>query len=71
MNKQYEENVVENFDKIMRKEFKRFKSLTCLIGISIIMILNLTYFFYHEILTEEFLRAKFKHINCIEQNKLS
>ena len=31
MNKQNEENVVEKFDEIMRKEFKRFK---CLIGIS-------------------------------------
>ena len=32
MNKQYEENVVgENFNEIVRKEFKRFK---CLIRIS-------------------------------------
>ena len=69
MNKQYKKNVVETFNKIMRKGFKRFK---CLIGMS---QYNYDFEFdillYHDIWTEEFLRMKLEHENYLERNKLS
>ena len=56
MNKQYEENVVKNFNEITRKEFKRFKGL---IGISKYNCdIQFDILLCHDIWTEEFLREK-------------